>query len=51
METLGGVTNLFFFKCAKRQKMCGKYYLCEAQKFFLDEFPKEKKGHFEQKSA
>ena len=51
MDTLGGVTNVFFFKCGKWQEICGKYYLREAQNFFLDEFPKEKKGHFEQKSA
>ena len=52
MDTLGGVTNVDFrFKMREAQKISGKYFLREAQNFFGDTFPKEKKGHFEPKSA
>ena len=50
MDTLGGVTNVDFrFKMREAQKISGKYFL--RLKFFWDAFPKEKKGHFEPKSA
>ena len=40
MDTLGGVTNIDF-----------RFKMREAKNFFWDAFPKEKKGHFEPKSA
>ena len=53
MDTLGGVTNVDFrYKMREAQKNEWEVLFCaKRKKIFWDAFPKEKKGHFEPKSA